>query len=88
MIDVPELMRQRLASLAPDHIDIRDESDRHAGHIGSASGGGHFFLTIVSNHFAGLAAIARHQAVYQALGDLMNDRIHALSIKALTPDEL
>jgi BolA family transcriptional regulator, general stress-responsive regulator len=86
--DIPELMRQRLASLSPDHIDIRDESNRHAGHIGAASGGGHFFLTIVSNHFAGLAAVARHQAVYQALGNLMTVHIHALSIKALTPDEL
>jgi BolA protein len=79
-------IRARLATLEPEHLEIVDQSASHAGHAGS-SGGGHFFLTIVSKHFAGLNAVARHRAVYQALGDLMNGPIHALSMRAQSPDE-
>jgi BolA protein len=87
MTDTVELMRKRLAALAPDQVEISDESALHAGHAGAASGGGHFQLTIVSNHFAGLSTLARHRAVYDALGELMGSRIHALSMTTLTPDE-
>lgn len=83
-----ELMRARLAALEPDEIEIADESARHAGHAGARAGGGHFRLTIVSKQFTGLNAVARHRIVYQALGDLMGSRIHALSITALAPGEL
>lgn len=82
------LMRERLAALHPDQMEITDESAAHAGHAGAASGSGHFQLTIVSNRFAGQNAVARHRLVYLALGDLMGSRIHALSITALTPEEL
>jgi BolA protein len=84
--DVADEIRRRLAPLAPEHLEIVDDSARHAGHRG-ASGGGHFLLTIVSNHFAGLSAVARHRAVYAALGELMADKVHALSITASAPDE-
>lgn len=83
-----ELIRQRLASLEPVTLEVVDESAAHAGHAGAASGGGHFRLTIVSNHFAGMSAVSRHRAIYQSLGDLMSGRIHAMAITALTPDEL
>jgi BolA protein len=86
--DTIQLMRDRLAALAPEQVEIGDESALHAGHEGARSGGGHFQLTIISKHFAGQNAVARHRAIYQALGDLMGSRIHALSITALTPDEL
>jgi acid stress-induced BolA-like protein IbaG/YrbA len=49
--------------------------------------GQHFFATIVSGEFVGKSRIARHQRVYQALGDRMKAQIHALSMKTLTPDE-
>ncbi|MFZ5485118.1 MAG: BolA family protein [Pseudomonadota bacterium] len=81
-------MEARLAGLEPEHIDIEDESAAHAGHAGAASGGGHYRLRIISKQFAGLGAVARHRLIYQHLGDLMTGRIHALSIRALTPDEL
>lgn len=81
-------MEARLASLCPQHLEIVDESALHAGHAGSRSGGGHFRMTIISAAFTGQSTVARHRAVYQALGDLMPARIHALSITALTPDEL
>ena len=74
--------------LAPDSLDIVDESAQHAGHVGARSGGGHFAVAIVSNRFEGLNAIQRHRLVYEALGELMKTDIHALSVRALTPKEL
>ena len=48
----------------------------------------HFASRIVSSQFAGLRPIARHQLVYKTLGALVGREIHALSIEALTPEEL
>lgn len=75
------------AALSPTVIRVADDSASHAGHAGAASGGGHFYLTIVSDQFESLNRIKRHQKIYQALGDLMQSEIHALSIKAFTPEE-
>lgn len=86
--DTEALMRQRLASLEPEAVEIADESALHAGHAGARAGGGHYQLTIVSKRFAGLDALSRHRLVYQALGELMGSRIHALSIQAYAPGEL
>jgi BolA protein len=81
-----DMIRERLtAALAPDQLDIIDESHLHAGHPGARSGGGHFNVTIVSSAFEGENLLARHRMVYDALGDAMKTEIHALSIKALTP---
>jgi BolA protein len=81
-------IRQALeAALAPQSLQIEDESHRHAGHAGAADGRGHFRVDIVSAAFAGLSPIARHRAVYSAVGDLMTTDIHALAIRARTPDE-
>lgn len=88
MNPVIQEMKDRLASLAPEHVEIVDESALHAGHAGARAGGGHFQLTLISPAFAGQNTIARHRLVYQALGDLMNGKIHALSITALAPGEL
>jgi BolA protein len=88
MTDIVSEMKRRLAVLAPEHIEIVDESALHAGHAGAGSGGGHYQLTLIAAAFAGQNNVARHRAVYQALGDLMTTRIHALSITALAPDEL
>ncbi|WP_396617536.1 BolA family protein [Lysobacter soli] len=75
------------AALAPVSLEIEDESHRHAGHAGAADGRGHFRVDVVSEAFAGLGPIARHRAVYAAVGDLMTTDIHALSIRARTPAE-
>ena len=83
-----DLMRQRLAPLDPITLDILDQSDLHAGHVGARSGGGHFQMTIVSLLFVGRRTMERHRMVYDALGSLMQREIHALSITAKTPDEL
>ena len=82
-----ELIRQKLAVLEPEVIEIRDDSARHAGHEGAKSGGGHYLLTIVSSHFVGKPALARHRLVYGAVQALMHKNVHALSVKAYTPEE-
>ena len=78
----------KLAALAPENVVLEDESAQHAGHTGAASGGGHFRLTLVSPQFRTLSTLARHRLVYAAMGELMQREIHALSITALTPEEL
>jgi BolA family transcriptional regulator, general stress-responsive regulator len=83
-----ERMQEKLAALSPTQLNITDDSASHAGHAGAKSGGGHFFLTIVSESFAGKATLARHRMIYDALGDMMKREIHALSIKAYTAAEL
>lgn len=87
MNDTISEMKERLATLAPEHVEIVDESALHAGHAGAKSGG-HYHLTIIAAAFAGQNKVARHRAIYLALGDLMNTRIHALSITDLAPGEL
>ncbi|WP_242524957.1 BolA family protein [Lysobacter changpingensis] len=76
------------SALAPVSLEIEDESHRHAGHAGAADGRGHFRVDVVSEAFAGLGPIARHRAIYAALGELMATDIHALSIRARTPSEV
>jgi BolA protein len=87
MTDVPALLRARLAPLAPTVLQIEDDSAAHAGHAGAAAGGGHFSLLVVSQSFSGLPRLARHQRVLREVADLVPHPIHALSIKALTPEE-
>jgi BolA protein len=76
-------------ALMPVQLDIVDDSAAHAGHVGAMqSGGGHFSAFIVAEAFVGKTQVQRHQLVYRALGDLMRTDIHALMIKALTPNEM
>jgi BolA family transcriptional regulator, general stress-responsive regulator len=75
------------AAFAPVQLAVNDDSHQHAGHAGARDGRGHFKVRIVSAAFAGKAPLARHRAVYAALGTMMADDIHALSIDALAPDE-
>jgi BolA protein len=75
------------AALAPQQLQIDDDSHLHAGHAGARGGAGHYRVHLVSAQFSGLSALARHRAVYAALAELMPKEIHALSIRALTPQE-
>jgi BolA family transcriptional regulator, general stress-responsive regulator len=86
--DVARTIRERLAALDPEALDLVDESALHAGHAGAASGGGHYRLVIVSPRFRGQGTVARHRMIYGALGPMMRREIHALSIQALAPEEL
>ena len=86
-MSVEELIRERLAALAPESVSIEDESARHAGHEGAKGGGGHYRLVVVSPRFAGQPLQARHRMVYDALGPLMRKEIHALALAAYAPGE-
>jgi BolA protein len=83
-----ERIRERLQALEPQRLEIADDSALHAGHVGAQSGGGHYYVTIVSNSFTDKNQIARHRLIYSALGDMMHKEIHALSIQALSPNEI
>ena len=87
-MSVADLIREKLAALAPESMSIEDESAQHAGHEGAKGGGGHYRLVIVSQRFAGQPLQARHRMVYAALGPLMQRDIHALAITAYAPDEI
>jgi len=76
------------AALTPESVDIIDDSHKHAGHAGASGGAGHFDLTIVADKFSGVNTVGRHRLVYEALSEMMPDEIHALSIKAFSPDEI
>lgn len=87
-MNVASEIRSRLAALDPVAMDLVDESEQHRGHAGYRAGGGtHWRLAIVSPRFSGQSVVARHRMVYQALGSLMQDPIHALAITARTPEE-
>ena len=93
--DIPRLNPARIermralleTAFAPSLLEIGDDSHKHAGHSGGAQGHGHFSMRIVSVAFKGLPPLARHRAVYAALGGMMQTDIHALAIRAQTPDE-
>jgi BolA protein len=79
-------MRARLeAALAPERLEITDDSHLHVGHEGARDGRGHYTVAIVSAAFEGRNAVARHRMVYEALGDMMQTDIHALAIRADAP---
>lgn len=84
MTDTVSKIRETLAALSPSKLDIQDDSHLHAGHAGN-TGGGHYTVTIESTEFEGLSLLQRHQLVYKTVGTLMDNEIHALSIKATPP---
>ncbi len=87
-MSVAARIRERLAGLEPQALDLVDESSKHEGHAGYRPGGNtHWRLTIVSPRFSGQPTVARHRMVYQALGELMQNPIHALAITARAPEE-
>ena len=81
-------IEQRLrAALSPSRIEVQDDSHEHAGHAGAREGG-HYTVRITSARFTGLTRVARHRLVYDALGPLAPQRVHALAIVAHAPDEV
>jgi len=82
-------MRRRLGSaLSPTKVELRDDSEAHRGHGGyNPAGESHFTLVIESPAFVGKSRVERQRLVYAALGELMDERVHALSIRATAPGE-
>lgn len=75
------------AAFAPTKLLVKDQSHLHAGHAGARDGRGHFDVTIISQDFEGAGRLERHRMIFEALGSLMDTDIHALRIRASTPDE-
>ena len=83
-----EMIDRLTAALSPTLLELDDQSARHIGHAGhDGRGESHFALIITSAAFTGLSRVERQRKVYAALGDLMDDRVHALTIRALAPGE-
>jgi len=83
-----EMLARLNSALSPTRIELTDDSEQHRGHGGyNPAGESHFSLQIESAAFAGKSRVERQRLVYTALGDLMKDRVHALSIKANAPGE-
>ena len=75
------------AAFEPEVLEITDDSHRHAGHAGARDGRGHFTVELTATAFAGMRPLARHRAVYAALGTMMQTDIHALAIEARAPGD-
>ena len=83
-----EMLRRLDSALAPTRIELVDDSEQHRGHGGyNPAGESHFSLRIESPAFSGKGRVERQRLVYAALGDLMDERVHALTIRATAPGE-
>jgi len=82
-----EIEKRLTEAFSPVELLVKDQSHLHAGHAGASDGRGHFDVTISAQAFAGAQRLQRHRMVFDALGSLMDTDIHALRIRAFTPDE-
>ena len=83
-----EMLHRLNSALSPTSIQLTDDSEQHRGHGGyNPAGESHFSLRIESPAFAGKSRVERQRMIYAALGDLMRERVHALSIRAIAPGE-
>ncbi len=83
-----EMLRRLNSALSPTFIRLTDDSEKHRGHGGyNPAGESHFTLEIESAAFAGTSRVERQRMIYRALGDLMRERVHALSIRATAPGD-
>jgi BolA family transcriptional regulator, general stress-responsive regulator len=83
-----EMIERLTAALAPTRLELEDQSHQHVGHAGhDPRGESHFALIIESPAFAGLNRVERQRKIHAALGELMRERVHALTIKASAPGE-
>ncbi|MBW0008356.1 MAG: BolA family transcriptional regulator [Sphingomonas sp.] len=83
-----EMLRRLNSALSPSRVELIDDSEQHRGHGGyNPAGESHFTLRIESASFAGRNRVERQRMIYAALGDLMDARVHALSIRAKAPGE-
>jgi BolA protein len=83
-----EMLERLNSALSPTRMELIDDSEQHRGHGGyNPAGESHFTLRVESAAFAGKSRVERQRLVYAALGDLMDSRVHALSIRASAPGE-
>jgi BolA protein len=83
-----EIDKRLRAALAPERLDVIDDSEKHRGHSGhDGRGESHFTVEIVAAAFEGQSRLQRQRAVNAALADLLKERVHALAIEAKAPGE-
>ena len=83
-----EMLRSLNSALSPTKVELIDDSEQHRGHGGyNPAGESHFSLKIESAAFEGKSRVERQRMIYGALGELMDSRVHALSIRAAAPGE-
>jgi BolA protein len=83
-----EMQRLLEAEFTPSRLEVVNDSARHHGHAGDdGSGESHFTVVIQSTAFAGKSRLERQRMVNRALGDIPGERVHALAIRALAPEE-
>ena len=80
-----EIESRLRAALEPLRLEVLDDSHLHAGHAGAREGR-HFTVRITSRRFTGLSRVARHRLVYDSLGPLSAQGVHALAIVAEAAD--
>ena len=85
-MNAAEIETRLRAALSPTYIEVNDDSHEHVGHAGAREGS-HYSVRITSARFTGRTRVARHRLVYDALGPLAPQRVHALAIVAHAPDE-
>ena len=87
-MSVRDIIVEKLAKrFAPQRLEVVDDSRRHAGHAGARPGGEtHFNVYIVSSAFDGKSRIERHRMVNATLSEELAGGIHALAIRAESPD--
>jgi BolA protein len=92
MASYSERIRQKVTdAFNPTHLEIVDESARHAGHAGAHPDGGgetHFNVIIESDVFEGKSRVERQRAVHAVLAEELKERVHALSLKLSTPEHV
>ncbi len=89
MIIQNQIKEKLSAAFTPAHLEVFDESYKHAGHAGAPEGSSetHIGIIIVSDYFAGLSRIERSRAVHKAIAEEIK-KIHALTVlKTMTPEE-
>jgi len=84
---IAEIEKRLTATFSPSRLQVKDQSHLHAGHAGAQDGRGHFDVLVVADSFVGRSRLQRHRDVYDCLGDLLQSDIHALRIKAYSPEE-
>ena len=83
-----EMLARLNSALLPTRIELIDDSEQHRGHGGyNPAGESHFSLSLESRAFSGKSRVERQRMIYAALGDLMKERVHALSIRTTAPGE-
>ncbi len=85
MQKIKKILREKLSA---SYVEVIDQSHLHAGHSeAKSSGGGHYSVLVISQVFKDKTTLERHRMIYQALSEEFKTSIHALAIKAYTPEE-